>query len=1178
MTDLEDFGGNEWLVEDMYRRYLDAPGSVSDAWREYFGDYQPQGRVAPPPEQVVTAVPLRSIESPPTGEDPTFDNAELVELHGAPATIARRMDESRALPTATSVRSLPAKLLEVNRTILNNQLARTGGGKVSFTHIIGWAVINALIERPALNAAYAEIDGKPNRVQYEHVNLGLAMDVARKDGSRTLLVPSIKAADTLTFREYWMAYEEIVRRVRSGEVTPDDFTGTTATLTNPGTVGTVQSVPRLMPGQGVIVGVGAIQFPPEYEGSDPVTLAAQGIGQTLTVTSTYDHRVIQGAESGLFLKRIHELLVGAEGFYEEIFSSMAIPYVPAQWAADRNPPPGSRQWAEKQARVFQLINMYRVRGHLIADLDPLRQFAPRIHPELDIGTYDLTIWDLDREFATGGLGGRTRMKLGNILGVLRNAYCRTIGVEYMHIQEPEEKLWIQNHVEDGYPEISLEHKRRILQKLNEAEAFERYLHTKYLGAKRFSLEGSESLIALLDLILHQATDAGMIRAVLGMAHRGRLNVLANIVGKDLATIFREFEGAGEIEDPGFSGDVKYHLGAEGVHTSLAGIDLDVEVVANPSHLEAIDPVLEGVTRAIQDMTDGPSPDLILPLLIHGDAAFAGQGVVAETFNLSQLEPYYTGGTVHIVVNNQVGFTTATVDARSSHYATDVAKIVQAPIFHVNGDDPEAVAQAGALAFSYRMAFHKDVVIDLITYRRLGHNEGDEPTYTQPRMYQLIDEHRSVRKLYMERLVNTGDISVEEGAAVLESFRRILDEAMAATADVEPPKFFLQEESDTPPSTILDPAVVAHIAQRLRSYPDGFTVHPKLERVLSDQASRFESGHFDWGMAEAMAFGSLALEGHPTRLVGEDSERGTFSHRHAVLVDYVTSQTFVPLQHLSPNQAPVEIYDSLLSEYAAMGFEYGYSRGNPGALVIWEAQFGDFVNGAQVVIDQFLVTGFDKWNQRSGLTLLLPHGFEGQGPEHSSARMERFLQSAAEDNVRIAVPTTSGQAFHVFRRQSLWSKQRPLIVMSPKSLLRTRASFSPGEVLTEGRFHTVIPDTIVTVGARRVVLCTGKIYYELAAHRESAGIDDVAIVRVEELYPFPAAAIVEALEPYGDAEIVWVQEEPANMGAWRFISRYLFVEAGRSVRGIYRRESASPATGSYQTHQREQRELIARSFA
>ena len=1203
--DADAFGSNAWLVDQMYRKFLDWPGAVSESWRDFFYDYQPAGASTTAPAQVETATPIPQPapagppttppaptpapapapqETPARGQtlDDLPDFATPAQLKGASAAIAKRMAESRDLPTATSVRTFPAKLLEVNRRIVNNQLNRLAdGGKISFTHVIGWAVVQALEEFPGMNAAYREVDGKPYRIQYEHVNLGLAMDIARKDGTRTLMVPSIKGVDEMDFRRFWTGYEDIVRRTRSGDITPDDFAGTTATLTNPGTVGTVQSVPRLMPDQGCIIGVGAIGYPPEYEGADPETIAATGIGRTLTMTSTYDHRIIQGAQSGMFLKRIHELLLGEDGFYDEIFSAMAVPYVPAQWAVDSNPPAGSRPWAEKQARVFNMINQYRSRGHLIADLDPLRQRPPDIHPELDPLTYGLTLWDLDREFATGGLAGKTRMRLGKILGVLRDAYCRTVGVEYMHIQEPGQKAWIQQHVERPGEALLPEEKRRLLQKLNEAESFERFLHTKFLGAKRFSLEGSETTIALLDALLTESAVSGMDEVAIGMAHRGRLNVMANTVGKSLVRIFREFGGESEDpDDPYHSGDVKYHLGASGMHKSVLGDTVNVSVAANPSHLEAVDPVLEGIVRAKQDELGEGAEDLVLPILIHGDAAFSGQGVVAETFNLSALAGYHTGGTIHVVINNQVGFTTVSRESRSTHYATDTAKAIQAPIFHVNGDDPEAALRVAQIAFAFRQAFHKDVVIDLIAYRRLGHNEGDEPSYTQPKMYSIIDKHRSVRKLYMERLVTNGDMTMEEGEAVLEAFRGLMQQALQETQTRDPERPLRKMLApESPFDTRIAPDQLADLDAKLSHLPAGFIVHPKLQRQLDQRHSQFrEDGIIDWGLAEAFAMGSLALEGTRVRLAGEDSQRGTFSHRHAVLVDYENEDTYTPLQMLHPDQAPVDIYDSLLSEFAAMGFEYGYSIASPKALVMWEAQFGDFVNGAQVIIDQFLMTAYDKWDQPCNLVLLLPHGFEGQGPEHSSGRLERFLTMAAEQNCRVAVPSTPSQLFHMLRKQVHHPAPRPLIVMSPKSLLRNKAAFSVAADVTEEGFLPVIPDRGVTENARRIVLCAGKIYYELDAYRQENGITDVAVVRVEQLYPFPSDEINQILAPYGGAELVWAQEEPANMGAWRFMSRYLFVEAGRSSRGIYRRESASPATGSPKAHAREQAALIEKAFA
>jgi multifunctional 2-oxoglutarate metabolism enzyme len=844
-----EFGPNVWLVDEMYHRFLDDPGSVSEAWQEFFEDYEPHfpaggaspgpagvggpptsrpsaGRDLPPlrggqtrePSAGRDLPPLRGgqtrepsagrdlppaptgVGGPPTpppaaagapspslrpgdeAEEEPAAGAGAEPLKGIPAAIARRMDESLAVPTATSVRTIPAKLLEVNRRIVNNQLARlTTGGKVSFTHLIGWAIVRAFRDLPELNVAYAEIDGAPHVVRHPHVNLGLAVDLERPDGSRVLLVPNIREADTLDFERFWLAYEDLIRKARTNRLVPDDFAGTTVTLTNPGTIGTVQSVPRLMPDQGVIVGVGAIQFPPEFQAADARYLARQGIGRVVTLTSTYDHRVIQGAQSGELLARIHALLLGEDGFYDEVFEALGVPYTPARWAVDDNPPIGSPAWSEKQANVFRIVNAYRVRGHLIADLDPLRQQRPTLYAELDPLFYGLTIWDLDREFATGGLGGLATMELGDILARLRDAYCRTTGVEFMHIQETAQKQWLQERLEAPRVEVTHDERLRILRKLNQAEAFEKFLHTKYVGHKRFGLEGSESLIPLLDALLGAAAGDGVEEVVFGMAHRGRLNVLANILGKSFSKIFREFEGDLDAEATGGSGDVKYHLGTTGTYDSEAG-EVDVQLVANPSHLEAVNPVLEGVARAKQERMGQEGHRAVLPVLIHGDAAFAGQGVVVETFHLSQLRGYRTGGTVHVVINNQVGFTTSALDARSSFYATDVAKTVQAPIIHVNGDDPEAVTRAARLAFAFRQAFHKDVVIDLIAYRRRGHNEGDEPSYTQPLMYKLIDERRSVRKLYLERLVNTGEISMEDGEALLEEFRGLMEQAFSETRD------------------------------------------------------------------------------------------------------------------------------------------------------------------------------------------------------------------------------------------------------------------------------------------------------------------------------------------------------------------------------------------------------------
>jgi len=1202
--DRSEFGPNAWLIDEMFRRFQEDPGSVGEAWREFFDGYRPRvasaapdgegasGAPAAPPDGQAQEAPAgkpAATGQPAAGAGPDADagpgdEAEMTPLRGAAAVIAERMEESLDVPTATSVRTVPAKLLELNRSILNRHLVRKqGGGKVSFTHLIGWAVVQAVARMPGMNVTYrVGPDGKPQAVKHRNVSLGLAVDVKRSDGSRTLLVPNIKAADTLDFAGFFAAYEELIRKVNTGKLGPDDFAGTTVSITNPGMIGTVQSVPRLMAGQACIVGVGSIAYPAEYAGADPETLAELGVGKVVTITSTYDHRVIQGAESGEFLATIHRLLTGQESFYENLFASIGVPYVPVRWRADRNPPRDSRERVEKQARMLQLVIMYRARGHLIAELDPLQAESPELHEELDPATYGLTIWDLDRPYEAGEIAGHDDLTLGQVLAILRDAYCRTVGVEFMHIAEPGQTRWIANRMEGVDTTLPPEDQRHILSRLNEAEAFERFLHRKYVGHKRFSLEGAESLIPMLDSILEDASAQGMHEVVIGMAHRGRLNVLANIVGKSFGQIFREFEGSIDPNTAQGSGDVKYHVGASGTHTSREGREIAVSVASNPSHLEAVDPVVEGMVRAKQDLTEGGKA-AALPVLIHGDAAFAGQGVVAETLAMSQLHGYGTGGTVHVIVNNQLGFTTGSDYARSSEYASDVARTVQAPIFHVNGDDPEACVRVARLAFAFRQQFHKDVVIDMWCYRRWGHNEGDEPSFTQPLMYDAIEARRSVRKLYMERLVNAGDLSVEEAERALEEFRerlqRAFDETEDAGADApaavdrEPPA---PAQAEPPVGTAVERGTLDEVVDALVTVPEGFTVHPKLQRWLEQRRAALDGDAVDWSLGEALAFGTLLLDGTTVRLAGQDTRRGTFSQRHSVLVDRTTAAEHTPLAALGP----FRVYDSLLSEFATLGFEYGYSVSNPGALVLWEAQFGDFGNGAQVIVDQFISAAEDKWSQTSGVVMLLPHGYEGQGPEHSSARLERFLQLGAGDNIQICVPSTPAQYFHLLRRQALREVHKPLIVMTPKSLLRLPAARGRADELTGGSFQEVLPDpdhphpSVVS----RILLCSGKVFYDLAKHRADAGRQGAAILRIEQLYPFPAEHLREYLGHFDGAEIRWVQEEPENMGGWFHVRRLVRDRLGIDLTGVTRPESASPATGSLKVHHREQAELVDRAFA
>jgi 2-oxoglutarate decarboxylase len=1122
-------------------------------------------------------------------DKPADAGEEVKPLRGAAAAIAKNMDVSLTIPTATSVRAVPAKLLFDNRIVINNHLRRTRGGKVSFTHLIGYALIRALRDFPNMNRHYTEVNGKPGIATPEHVNLGLAIDLPAKDGGRTLVVASIKNCEGMTFTRFWQSYEEIIRKARNGALTTEDFAGTTISLTNPGTIGTNHSMPRLTRGQGAIIGVGAMEYPAQYQGTSEKMLVELGISKIITLTSTYDHRIIQGAESGEFLRRVHQLLLGEDGFYDDIFTSLRLPYEPVRWVEDI--PEGE---IDKTTRVIGLIDTYRTRGHLMADVDPLN-YRQRKHEDLDILSHGLTLWDLDREFPVGGFAGKQRMKLRDVLGVLRDSYCRTVGVEYTYILDPAERRWIQERVEVRHEKPPQAVQKYILSKLNAAEAFETFLQTKYVGQKRFSLEGGESVIALLDTILDKAAEYELDEVVIGMPHRGRLNVLANIVGKPISQIFQEFEGNLDPGQAHGSGDVKYHLGAEGKYFRMFGDgETKVTLTANPSHLETVDPVLEGIVRAKQDLLDKGGSDggfTVLPVALHGDAAFAGQGVVAETLNLALLRGYRTGGTVHVIINNQVGFTTAPEHSRSSQYATDVAKMIQAPVFHVNGDDPEACFWVAQLAMDYRQTFNKDVVIDMVCYRRRGHNEGDDPSMTQPAMYDIIDTKRSVRKTYTESLIGRGDISVDEAEKALRDFSSQLEHVFNEVRELEKhpvapsPSVESEQQVPTKVPTAISHEVLERIADAHVNLPEGFTPHPRVKPVLERRAKMAREGGIDWAFAELLAFGSLNLEGHLVRLAGQDSRRGTFVQRHAVIVDRKTGKEYVPLQNLSEDQGRFMAYDSALSEYAALGFEYGYSVANPDALVLWEAQFGDFVNGAQSVIDEYISSSEAKWGQRSDVVVLLPHGHEGQGPDHTSGRIERWLQLCAEGSMTVAVPSTPANYFHLLRRHALDGVQRPLVVFTPKSMLRNKAAVSSVEDFTEeSRFNSVIddPSSPDPKSVRKLLLVSGKLYYELAHERDSrGGVPDVAIVRVEQLYPVPVKRLGAIFEKYPNIEEVrWVQEEPANQGSWPFYGlhlRELYPDLPRLVR-VSRRVMSAPSAGSGKVHEVEQREIIEKAFS
>lgn len=1213
------FGPNDWLVDELYQQYLEDKRQVDPAWWDFFADYNPTDysaikntKVAAPAAPKIEPIPAQAevqtapvvqnapvVSAPVTQPAPSAPspvnapNPEAEKLKGPAARVVTNMETSLTIPTATSVRAVPAKLMVDNRIVINNHLSRNRGGKVSFTHIIGYAIVRAIKDMPDMNVSYTTVEDKPAIIRHPHVGIGLAIDIAKEDGTRQLLVPCIKQADTMDFASFWASYEDLVRKARNGKLAVEDFQGATVSLTNPGTIGTVHSVPRLMQGQGVIVGVGAMEYPAEWQGASEETLTKNAISKVMTLTSTYDHRVIQGAQSGEFLRRVHQYLLGEGNFYDDIFRSLHIPYEPIRWANDIAT--SHDDVLDKTARVQEMIHAFRVRGHLLADVDPL-EYQQRSHPDLDIANHGLTLWDLDREFATGGFGGQPFAKLRDILGTLRDAYCRKVGIEYMHLQDPEQRKWIQDQVERPQEKMDREEQLRVLRKLNEAEAFESFLQTKYVGQKRFSLEGGESAIPLLDQVLIEAAQSGLDEVCIGMPHRGRLNVLANIAGKEFSRIFNEFEGNYGEESVQGSGDVKYHLGTSGQFTSPAGKQIGVYLAANPSHLEAVNPVLEGIVRAKQDIIGSEKKYSVMPILIHGDAAFAGQGVVAETLQFSQLQGYRVGGTFHLVINNQVGFTTSPRYSRSSVYSTDVARMVQAPIFHVNGDDPEAVVRVAKLAFDFMQAFHKDVVIDMVCYRRRGHNEADDPSLTQPLMYEIIDQKRSVRKLYTEALVGRGDISVEEAEAALKHYQDELEKIFQATKaqNAEQDQFSSVSaevvqtgqqslKPQTPTSevnTAISRETIDRVVASQINIPPDFTVHPRLAPQLARRKEMVETDAIDWGMGEALAIGSLLTEGRSVRLAGQDSRRGTFGHRHAVIVDKKTGWQYKPLKQCYEGNAKLWVYDSLLSEYAAMGFEYGYSVIRPDVLTMWEAQFGDFANGAQTIIDEFIAAGEQKWAQRSRVTLLLPHGYEGQGPDHSSARIERFLQLCAQDNITAAMPTTPASFFHLLRWQVHSPLDRPLVVFTPKSLLRAKFATSKVSDFTSGTFTSIIGDKEMNPeDVKTVLLCSGKVYFDLVAHREKTGRKDIAIIRLERLYPLPSITLPPELARFTNLQTIkWVQEEPANQGAWSFMAMNMPELIGRQLIGVSRPASSSPAVGSHHRHEIEQETLVTQAFS
>lgn len=1273
----DDLGPNDWYIAYMREQFMADPSSVDESWRQYFAAHPeagadivvggaepvPSPAIQPTTETAFTAAdnnpgveveqvvadsvanleivtrsdlppaPTPRVESATspyarsTAVGPAFaqkgggQENVLEPIRGVGRSIVKNMEQSLGVPTATSVREIPATVMIENRAVINNHLDRTVGGKVSFTHLIAYAIVESLVEMPSMNVTYVNQDGKPFVESLAHVGLGLAVDVPRKDGSRALLVPVIKEADTLTFPQFVEAANDLVMRARDGRLGADDFQGASASLTNPGTLGTTHSVPRLMPGQGVIIGIGATDYPAEWSGAPSRRMAEMGIGKIMFATSTYDHRVIQGAGSGQFLRILSDKLSGKDGFYDRVFDSLKVPYPPYRWEIDRDY--DFEREKGKRTRISELIHAYRSRGHLAADTDPLA-YRVRRHPDLELGRYGLTVWDLGRSFPTGGFGGVPTMVLRDLLHRLRDTYTRSVGIEYMHIQDPSQRLWVQAEVEAQYQKPPVEEQKKILSTLVQAEAFETFLQTKFTGQKRFSLEGGESLIPLLTAVMADAAKAGLYEVTIGMAHRGRLNVLANVAGKSYGQIFAEFEGSPHLKGTEASGDVKYHLGTEGVFSAGDGVATKVYLAANPSHLEAADGVLLGITRAMDDRLNEPGYP-VMPILIHGDAAFIGQGVVYECLNMSQLDGFKTGGTMHIIVNNQIGFTTGPTSGRSTRYPTDLAKGLQVPIFHVNADDPEAVVRVASLAFKYREEFNKDVLIDLVCYRRRGHNEGDDPSMTQPVMYGLIDSLPPTLEVYTRNLVGRGDITVDEADAVTEEFEaelnKILEETrsrggmpeekdarhareLAKTAERVAAHHGLEvPESQRPGAgqmigweSSASKESIERVGEAYNAFPPGFEPHKKL-RQLSERRLAMSRGEIpiDWGFAELLAWGTMLMDGTPVRISGQDARRATFVQRHAVLHDQVDGTEFTPLDFLTEDQGKFSIYDSPLSEYGPLAFEYGYSVERPEVFVAWEAQFGDFANGAQTVIDEFISSAEQKWGQASSVAMLLPHGYEGQGPDHSSARIERYLQLAAEDNMWVCQPSTPANHFHLTRTQAYRRPRTPLIEFTPKQLLRLSAATSTLEEFTQGRFQPVIGEVDPMIVAdpqavTKVLVCSGRVYYDLVKERAKRGRTDVAIIRLEQFYPLADSELVSALEPFGDAQVVWVQDEPENQGAWNFLAMNLFPKLGLvpdvsatlqgvpSVRVVSRPEGASPSTGLAWRHTAEVQALLEQAFA
>ena len=1162
-----------------------------------------RGGAAPAPASAATAASLP--ESPPEGSTP---------LRGPAAALAGFMEQSREIPTATSFRTIAVDVLDARRRELNAAIRAAGRQeKVSFTHLIGYAVALAALDVPSMATSFLRTrDGGAWRVS-PGVHLGLAVDTTRKDGSRFLVVPVIKDAAGRDFASFRDEYERLVAKSRTNSLAVDELRGASIVLTNPGGIGTVASVPRLMQGQGTIVATGAITYPPGMGGVGEARLRDLGVTKVMTMTSTYDHRVIQGAESGEFLGRIEALLGGADRFYARVFEGLGLP-------APATEPPAEPRTAEAAAAVrerstaagsthellaavsagMSLVKAFRTHGHLGAHLDPLGT-EPISDPSMDPETVGLTPAlmeavpaDVLRVYVPGS-------NLAEVYPRLRDAYCGTIAYQIEHINSHEQRVWLREHIESGHHRHALSPERKLvlLQRLIKVDAMERYLRRTFLGQKTFSIEGLDAMVPMLEELLSLVAADGIGQVIMGMAHRGRLATIAHVANRPYDAILVAFEHGeqrrllGEdATDP--TGDVKYHYGAIGTYLSETGKPITVRILSNPSHLEVVDPVVEGWTRAEQTRRSASTlhvdPTAALPVLIHGDAAFPGQGVIAEVLNLQSLQGYSTGGTVHVIANNQIGFTTDPAEARSTRYASDLAKGFDTPIIHVNADDVESAIYAMRLAWEYRRTFHRDVVVDLVGYRRFGHNEADEPSYTQPRMYQRIKAHPTVREVYARQLVDEGLITAEDAEArAQQAYERVqaahqkVKQTLASAASEEPAEGDDRGARDHDVRTAVSAATLVGLNEQLLSFPDRFHVHPKMVKQMERRRADVADGSVDWGTAESLAFASLLLQGRPIRLTGQDTERGTFSHRHLVFHDAETGGEWCPIQHLTGATATFELHNSPLSEEGCLGFEYGYSAAAPDTLVLWEAQFGDFVNGAQVIVDQFISSGQAKWGQRSRLTLLLPHGYEGQGPEHSSARLERFLQLAANGLMRVAYPSTAGQYFHLVRQQALSPRPRPLVVMTPKSLLRLREAAASLDELSTGGFRPVIDDPVMSgrrEQVRTLLLCTGKLYWDLQLSRLREQAQKTAIARIEMLDPLPSDDVLQLVKSYPNLEqLFWVQEEPKNMGAWNHLARPLGRNRPYHIRWDYigRPRRASPSEGFAGAHQLEQERIVTEAL-